>query len=57
MSSDVTEWHDVATGRVSLCNWMMEEARYFSEFGNLGEMLDTYPLPPLPYFLHPPPFI
>ena len=36
MSSDVTEWHDVATGRGSLCNWMMEGARYFSEFSKLG---------------------
>ena len=36
MSSDVTQWHDVAAGRGSLCNWMMEGARSFSEFGNLG---------------------
>ena len=27
MSSDVTQWHDVAAGRGSLCNWMMEGAR------------------------------
>ena len=36
MSSDLTEWHDVATGTGSLYNWMMEGARYFSEFANLG---------------------
>ena len=36
MSSDVTEWHDVAAGRGSLCDWMMEGARYFSTIGNLG---------------------
>ena len=36
VSSDVTEWHDVAAGRGSLCDWMMEEARYFSKIGNLG---------------------
>ena len=36
MSSDVTEWHDVAAGRGSLYNWIMEGASYFSEFDNLG---------------------
>ena len=36
MSSDSTEWHDVAAGRRSLCDWMMEGARYFSEISNLG---------------------
>ena len=36
MSSNVTEWHDVAAGRGSLCDWMMEGARYFSKIGNLG---------------------
>ena len=29
MSSDVTEWHDVAAGRGNLCNWMMGGARLF----------------------------
>ena len=24
MSSDVTDWHEVAAGRGSVCNWMME---------------------------------
>ena len=41
MSSDVTEWHDVAAGRGSLCNWIMEGASNFSEFDNLGEVLVT----------------
>ena len=36
MSSDVTEWHDVAAGRGSLCDWMMEGASYFLKIGNLG---------------------
>ena len=36
MSSDVTDWHEVAAGRGSVGNWIMEGARYFSEFGNLG---------------------
>ena len=36
MSSDVTEWRDVAAGRGSLRNWMMEGARDVPEFGNLG---------------------
>ena len=36
MLLDVTEWHDVAAGRGSLCDWMMEGAAYFSEIGNLG---------------------
>ena len=35
MSSDVTDWYDVAVGRRNVCNWMMEAATYFSEFGNL----------------------
>ena len=36
MSLDVTDWHDMAAGRGSVCNWMMERTKYFSEFGNLG---------------------
>ena len=55
MLLDVTEWHDVAAGRGSLCDWMMEGAAYFSEIGNLGGevLVTTYPHP------HPPssPFI
>ena len=41
MSSDVTDWHEVAAGRGSVCNWMTQGARYFSEFRNLGEALVT----------------
>ena len=36
MSSDVTEWHGITAERGSLCDWMMEEAMYFSEIGNFG---------------------
>ena len=36
MSLDSTEWHNVAAVRGSLCNWMMEGARYFSEIGSFG---------------------
>ena len=36
ISSDVTDWHDVAAGRESVCNWMMEATRYLSEFDDLG---------------------
>ena len=35
MSLDITNWHEVAAGRRSVCNWMMEGTRYFSEFGYL----------------------
>ena len=46
MLLDVTEWHDVAAGRGSLCDWMMEGAAYFSEIGNLGGGGVSYHLPP-----------
>ena len=39
LSSDITEWHDVAAGRGSLCNWMMEGARYFSVFPHLPSFI------------------
>ena len=53
MSSDVTQWHDVAVLRGSLCNLMMEGARSFSEFGNWGGVsYPPTPTPVTPSFIH-----
>ena len=35
MSLDITDWHEEAAGRGSVCNWMMKGTRYFREFGYL----------------------
>ena len=39
MSSDITGCHDVAARRGSLCNWMMEGARYFTVFPHLPSFI------------------
>ena len=53
ISSDVTDWHDVAAGRESVCNWMREATRYLSEFDDLGRCVasPTHPIPTTPVHL------